>query len=110
LLGALLGDHISLPGNELLCFDVNMFFFILTTTIVTSLIFGLAPAWQCIGNRARSTIRDNARTATFAKDHSRLRDTLVVTEIALALALMFCAGLMLRTINRPIRVIMRTAP
>jgi predicted permease len=97
LLSTLLGDRVTLAGNSLLRFDVNMVLFILGTTIATNLIFGLAPAWSCIGNRANSAIRDNSRTATSSRSRGRLRDALVITEISLALILMFCSGLMLRS-------------
>jgi len=97
LLGALLGDRVTQTGNSLLRLDANMVLFILGTAIGTGLIFGLAPAWHCTGNQVSIAIRDNTRTATSARGHNRLRDALVVTEIALALVLMFCAGLMLRS-------------
>ncbi len=97
LLGALLGDRVTQAGNSLLRLDANMVLFILGTAIGTGIIFGLAPAWHCMGNQASSAIRDTTRTATSARGHSSLRDALVVTEIALALVLMFCAGLMLRS-------------
>ncbi len=97
LLDTLLRESIFQVGNGLFQLDVNMVLFILGTTVGTGLIFGLAPACHCMGHQAGSVIRDNTRTATSAKGRSRLRDALVVTEIALALVLMFCAGLMLRS-------------
>jgi predicted permease len=97
LLDAFLSDHIVKAGNDLLHFDTNMVLFILGTAIGTSLLFGLIPARHCIGSQANSTVRNNSRTSTSTRGHSRLRDALVVTEIALALSLMFCAGLMLRS-------------
>ena len=97
LLGALLGDRAIGNENSLLCLDTNMVLFILATAIGTGLIFGLAPAGHCIRNSASSAIWDNTRTATSARGHGRLRDALVIAEIALALVLMSCAGLMLRS-------------
>jgi putative ABC transport system permease protein len=97
LLGTLLNDSIGQIGNDLFKFDAIMVIFILGTTLGTGLIFGLAPACHCSGHRLNSAIRDSTRNATSARSRSRLRDTLVVTEIALALILMFCAGLMLRS-------------
>jgi len=97
LLATLLGGRFTQTGNGLLWFDINMMLFIFGTVIGTALIFGLAPAWHCVGNQANSVIRDSTRNTTAAKGHSRLRDALVVTEIALALVLMFCAGLLLRS-------------
>jgi putative ABC transport system permease protein len=97
LLGALLGDRVAQTGNGLLRLDANIVLFILATAIGTGLIFGLAPALHCMDNQVSGAIRDNTRTASSAGGHRRLRDALVVTEIALALVLMFCAGLMLRS-------------
>jgi putative ABC transport system permease protein len=74
-----------------------MILFIFGTVIGIAMIFGLAPSWHCIGRKASSAIRDNTRTASSAKGRNRLRDVLVVTEIAMALVLMFCAGLLLRS-------------
>ena len=97
LLGALLSDTMAQIGNSLFQLDANMMLFILGTTVGTSLIFGLAPACHCTGHQVSSAIRDSTRTLTSTRGHNRLRDALVVTEIALALILMFCAGLMLRS-------------
>jgi putative ABC transport system permease protein len=97
LLSMLLGDYITLTGDSLRRFDGNMVLFVLATTIGSGLIFGLVPAWHCIGGHASNTIQDNSRTSTSARNRSHLRDALVVIEIALSLVLMFCAGLMFRS-------------
>jgi putative ABC transport system permease protein len=93
----LLGDHVAPITDGLAGFDANTVVFTLAVVIGTALVFGLAPAWHCLGGQAGAAIRDNTRTATSARGHSRLRDALVVTEISLALVLMSCAGLMLRS-------------
>jgi len=100
LLNMLLGDYISLTGNSLRRFDVNIVLFILVTTIGIGVIFGMVPAWHCIGDRVSGVIRDHSRTVTSARYRSRLRNGLVIIEISLALVLMFCAGLMLRSFVR----------
>jgi predicted permease len=97
LLAAFLSDHFVKTGDGLLHLDTNMVLFILGSAIGTSVLFGLIPARHCISSQANSAIRDNSRTSTSTRGHSRLRDALVVTEVALALVLMFCAGLMLHS-------------
>lgn len=97
MLNMLLSDRVAQIGNNLFQLDAYMMLFILGTTVGTGLIFGLVPAFHCTGHQADNVIRDNTRTSTSGRGRSRLRDALVVTEIALALVLMFCAGLMLRS-------------
>lgn len=97
LIGLLLGDVIAPAGNSLLRLDATMGLFILAMTVGTALLFGLAPAWRCTNNQDSHVIRLNTRTTTSTRGHNRLRDALVVSEMALALALMSCAGLMLRS-------------
>lgn len=97
LLSTLLGSQVALSDEDLLRIDANMVVFVLGAAIGTLLILGLAPAWHCTGRSAGGAIRDSVRTATATKDRSHLRDGLVVTQIALALVLMSCAGLMVRS-------------
>ncbi|MBN1505964.1 MAG: ABC transporter permease [Sedimentisphaerales bacterium] len=98
LMGTLLGDRAIGPQGGLLELDANIVLFVFAMAIAIILIFGLAPAWHCLGDWAACVTRDSTRTSTSTKSRSRLRDALVVTEIALALVLMSCAGLMLRSL------------
>jgi putative ABC transport system permease protein len=102
LMGALLGGQVMRVEGGLRL-DANVVVFIAATAIGTTLLFGLAPAWHCLGDRATCATRDNTRTTTSTRGHSRLRDTLVVTEIAVALVLMSCAGLMLHSLVHYLR-------
>jgi predicted permease len=97
LLGVLLSDTVARIGNNLFHLDANKVLFIIGMTIGTALLFGIAPACHCIGHKVRNAICNSTRTVTSIRSYSRLRDVLVVSEIALALVLMFCAGLMLRS-------------
>ena len=63
----------------------------------TGILFGLAPALQATGNRVRTFL---AGAPTLTASRARLRSTLVVSEIALALVLLTGAGLMLKSFMR----------
>lgn len=73
--------------------------FTLALSLVTSLFFGLAPAWRLSHVPPQSSLRA-ARQA--GSDHSsqRLQNCVAATEIALALVLLIAGGLLLRSFAR----------
>ena len=64
----------------------------------TAVLFGLAPAFDAWRLNLTGAMRDGGRT-TSGGATARLRDALVVAEVALALVLLVGAGLLLRTLN-----------
>ena len=67
-------------------------------SIFTGVLFGLAPAFDAWRTDLMSALRDGGRT-TAGSSSARLRDGLVIAEVALALVLLAGAGLLLRTLN-----------
>jgi putative ABC transport system permease protein len=70
--------------------------FTFLASLLTSVIFGIVPAWQASSGRVWSVI-GGSRSAGL-RDSGRTRGTLVVSEIALALVLLIGAGLLLRVL------------
>ncbi|HEX4810977.1 MAG TPA: ABC transporter permease [Bryobacteraceae bacterium] len=111
LIGAALGGAIALAGvNALVALlpsdfpragDIHvnaaMFLFTLTVAIATGILFGLAPAWQGSNVDLRTSLHQSGRSVTSSAGVLRLRNSLVVSEIALACLLLIGAGLMLRS-------------
>src|SRR6202008_3057230 len=64
--------------------------------VFTGLLFGIAPAWKISSGGGQGALRDEGR-GTVGPAHHRLRNTLVVSEIALALVLLVGAGLLVRS-------------
>lgn len=64
----------------------------------TTVLFGLAPALQGARARMLSAVR-SSRGAAATPGRARLRSALVVGQVALALILLVCAGLFVRTLN-----------
>lgn len=62
-------------------------------TLATGVVFGLAPALQTTRPNLAEALKDDGRTSTGGVSHRRLRSSLVVTEVALALLLLLGAGL-----------------
>jgi predicted permease len=71
--------------------------FTLIVSLLTGVLFGLAPAMQASRTDPKQGLQQNARSATASRHQNRLRSALVVAEISLACVLLIGAGLMLRT-------------
>ena len=72
--------------------------FTLALSLITALLFGLAPAWQSSQPKLTEALKADGRTFSGGMRRTRLRSFLVVSEIAFALILLMCAGLLIRTV------------
>ena len=77
--------------------NVRVLLFSAGVVILATLIFGLAPALQGSRTMLRGTLRA-ARSSTSTPSRSRLRRSLVVAQVALAMVLLIAAGLFVRTL------------
>ncbi len=78
--------------------DLRILLFTLAVTVATGLVFGLAPALQSTRPDVGRTLKDQAG-AVVGGGHGRLRNALVVTQVALSLLLLIGAGLFLRSLK-----------
>ncbi len=69
-------------------------------TVLAALIFGLAPAMHAADSSLMEALREGSVQSGSSRGHRRLRNGLVVAEIALSLVLLVGAGLMIRTMQR----------
>jgi len=72
----------------------------LGVTLVTGFVFGLVPAWQTTRPKLYETLKEGGRSSTGGAAQHRIRSSLVVVEIALALMLLVSAGLCMRGLQR----------
>jgi putative ABC transport system permease protein len=77
--------------------------FTLAASILTGLIFGLAPGWQAAKTDVNKSLKEGGRSGAGA-GHQRARQGLVIAEIAMALALLVGAGLLINSFARLLRV------
>jgi len=78
--------------------DLRVAAFTLGLSIVTALIFGLVPALRASNPDLVSALKDSSPTLS-REGRSRLRNTLVVVQVALSLVLLATAGLFLRSLG-----------
>jgi putative ABC transport system permease protein len=86
---------VTLPRLEHAAIDGRVLVFTAATAVLTSVLFGLLPAWRAGAARAHQTLAIDSRGS--AGGRSRARAVLVVADLALALVLLAGAGVMLRT-------------
>jgi putative ABC transport system permease protein len=81
--------------------DLSVLLFTLATAVLTGLLFGITPAFQATGGRLNEELKSNGPTTSGpGRGRGRLRDLIVVAEIAVSLALLIGAGLLLRTFDK----------
>src|ERR1043166_8550951 len=78
-------------------FDWRIFSFALGIGAVSSVLFGLLPALQASHPHLVDTLKEGGRTGAGGGKGQRVRNSLVIAEVALALVLLIGAGLMMRS-------------
>jgi putative ABC transport system permease protein len=73
--------------------------FTLGVSCVTGLLFGIFPALQAARTNVNATLKEGARAGAGA-GHARLRDALVIAELAISVVLVVGAGLTLKSLYR----------
>src|ERR1035437_4658738 len=98
--GALLGllaNSADLPLSTAPDLRVLAFTFVLS--LLTGIIFGLAPAWQTTSPKLALTLKDHAGSVSAGGGHVRLRKALVVSQVALSLLMLIAAALFARSLH-----------
>jgi putative ABC transport system permease protein len=90
----------DLPRADEIGVDLSVLTFTLAVSATTGLLFGVVPAWHASKVDLTSALQDGGRTASDSPGARRLRGTLVVAEIALAVVLLVGAGLFIATLWR----------
>ena len=93
----------NLPRLNEVRIDWVVLSFALLLSILTGLVFGLAPALHSARATLSSAIREGGRGSGYGTKTARLRDVLIVSELAFAVMLMVGAGLLLRTLQDLLR-------
>jgi predicted permease len=92
----------SLPRLESIAVNWRALGFTMLTTLLTGLIFGLAPALQITRSGCLAPLKEGPRSG--ASGGRRLREAIVIVEVALSLLLLIGAGLLFRSYYRLTKV------
>jgi predicted permease len=87
----------NLPRLGEIAVDGRTFAFTAVLSLVSSVLFGLIPALKYTGPRISAALSSIGRTASVSRERHRVRNALVVVQVAIALVLLVSAGLMIRT-------------
>jgi predicted permease len=87
----------SVPNASVIDVDWRVLAFGIAVTLVTGIIFSLAPALTASKTDLNESLKEGGVTSTTEAGRRRLRNSLVVSEMALALVLLTGAGLLVRT-------------
>jgi putative ABC transport system permease protein len=88
----------SLPRTSEVGLDVPVLLFALAVSIAAGLLFGLAPVLQKRAGDLVTAIKEGGDRSGTGARHHRIRQALVIGEVALAMMLVTSAGLLLRTV------------
>jgi predicted permease len=97
------GFNFNLLGAQegaLIRLDQRTMIFTLLVSLVSAILFGLAPAFRGSRTNPGNVLGESSRTSSSSFTANRLRSVLVAGQIALAVALLASAGVMIRAMIR----------
>jgi predicted permease len=111
LLGSLLGlglaygalrvlislEPAGLPRLAQIAIDARVLLFTLAVALLTSLFIAAIPIFKYTRVHLNTGLREGGRALSQSREQHRARNTLVVVQVSLALVLLICSGLMIRT-------------
>src|SRR5689334_13077021 len=95
---ALVADR--LPDPAAVAIDPFVLIFSVGLSLLTGVLFGLAPAWQAARIPPQDALKQSGNTASPGRAQGRLRAALVIGEVAVALMLLAGASLLVRSLLR----------
>jgi len=87
----------GLPRIHEIGIDIPVLLFTLGLALLTSILIGVIPIIKYAGVKATSGLREGGRALSQSRERHNARKALVVVQVALALVLLICSGLMIRT-------------
>ncbi|MFL6520475.1 MAG: ABC transporter permease [Chthoniobacterales bacterium] len=93
----------NLPRLAEINVNRTVFLFTAAVSVLTGILFGLAPAWQVSKTDLNEGLKESGRGSDAPRRH-RMRALLVISEVALSFVLLIGAGLMIRSFSRLLAV------
>jgi predicted permease len=90
----------QIPRLDSLSLDPRLLAFSVLVATGCAVLFGMAPAIRAGRTQPSDVLRDQTRSMTGGRTRARLREWLVVSQVALAFVLLVGAGLLLSSVER----------
>ena len=94
----------NIPRISTIQLDATVLIFTLLVSLVTGVVFGLVPAWQASHVDLNSSLKSGSRSGSAGEGKGRVRNALIMAEVAIALVLLISAGLLIQSFARLGRV------
>jgi putative ABC transport system permease protein len=93
-------SNLQIPRVASLPLDGRVFAFMLLLCAITTLVFGLLPAVRSSNPNLQSFMKEGVRGSSGGFTSRRVRNFLIISEVALAFALMIAAGLLIKSFRQ----------
>jgi putative ABC transport system permease protein len=90
----------TIPRIDLIGLDGRVLLFTGVVVFVTTLVFGLVPAWRGAGADLQGAFRESGSNTTASRNRLRFRGSVVAAEVAFSILLVIGAGLMTKSFWR----------
>jgi putative ABC transport system permease protein len=80
--------------------DTRVLLFVLMVSVLTGIVFGMAPAWIAACADVAEALKESGRSTTAGTMGHSIRKILVISELAVALVLLVGAGLLIKGFSR----------
>jgi putative ABC transport system permease protein len=90
----------KLPRLESVPFDGRVLLFAFAVLLFSGLVMGVAPAWRLAAVDIKTLLNESGRSASASRSTSRFMSTMIVAEIAMAIALVAGAGWLVQSFSR----------
>jgi predicted permease len=94
----------SLASRLVVQVDGHVLLFATLLMVLTGVFLGVVPIGEVFSHRQYAMLKEEGRSVTSGRGHLRLRELLVVGQVAMALVLLVGAGLLLKSLSRMARV------
>ena len=87
----------SIPQTQTISIDGKVLLFTALTALLTGIVFGLAPAMHASHSNLNESMKEGGRDSASGRKGNRLRDLLVIGEVAVSFILLVGAGLLINS-------------
>ena len=94
----------SMPRVESISVDKTVALFAIGVALLTGAVCSLAPVFVTLRTNVMTSLRQAAGAGVSTAGHTRIRSTLVIAEIAIALLLLTVSGVLLRSYQKMLAV------